>query len=81
MKTISILLEVCYWKRNGWKSSTAVISILIDGREVYNSGEVNCYSLDIPAFDVELSGKKEMVIKTVCQHKGNPLVIGMVDND
>ena len=34
----------------------------------------------IPAHE-ELSGKKEMVIKTVCQHKGNPLVIGMVDND
>ena len=58
-----------------------MISILIDGKEVYNSGEVNCYSLDIPAFDVELSGKKEMIIKTVCQHKGNPFVIGMVDND
>ena len=68
-------------KETDGSPSTAVISILIDGREVYNSGEVNCYSLDIPAFDVELSGKKEMVIKTVCQHKGNPLVIGMVDND
>lgn len=68
-------------KETDGSPSTAVISILIDGKEVYNSGEVNCYSLDIPAFDVELSGKKEMVIKTVCQHKGNPLVIGMVDND
>lgn len=68
-------------KETDGSPSTAVISILIDGREVYNSGEVNCYSLDIPAFDGELSGKKEMVIKTVCQHKGNPLVIGMVDND
>lgn len=58
--------------------STAVISILLDGEEVYNSGEVNCYSLDIPSFDILLVGKKEMVIKIICQHKGNPFVIGLV---
>lgn len=68
-------------KETDGSPSTAVISIFVDGEEVYNSGEVNCYSLDIPAFDVALAGKKEMVIKTVCQHKGNPFVIGMVNNE
>lgn len=61
--------------------STAIIYILIDGEEVYNSGEINCYSLDIPSFRVSLDQKKEMVIKIVCQHKGNPFVIGMVNNE
>lgn len=61
--------------------STAIIYILIDGEEVYNSGEINCYSLDIPPFRVSLDQKKEMVIKIVCQHKGNPFVIGMVNNE
>ena len=67
-------------KETDGSPSTAVISILLDGEEVYNSGEVNCYSLDIPPFDVELSGKKEMVIKVVCQHRGNPMIIGVVNN-
>lgn len=61
--------------------STAVISILLDGEEVYNSGEVNCYSLDIEPFNIVLTGKKEMVIKTVCQHRGNPFVIGVVNDE
>lgn len=61
--------------------STAVISILLDGEEVYNSGEINCYSISIPPFDCPISKKREMVIKIVCQHKGNPLVIGMVNSN
>ena len=61
--------------------STATISILLDGEEKYNSGEINCYSLDIEPFDIELSGKKEMIIRIVCQNKGNPLIIGMVNNE
>lgn len=61
--------------------STAVVSILLDGEEIYNSGEINCYSLSIPPFDVPLTGKKEMVIKTVCQHRGAPLIIGVVNNE
>lgn len=68
-------------KETAGSPSTAVISILLDGNEVYNSGEINCYSLDILPFDIELTGKREMVIRTICQHKGNPLVIGMVDNE
>lgn len=58
--------------------STAVISIIVDGEEKYNSGEVNCYSLDIKPFDIDLSGRKEVVIKIVCQRKGNPFIIGIV---
>ncbi len=61
--------------------STTVISILLDGEEVYNSGEVNCYSLDIEPFDVRLTEKKEMVIKTVCQHRGNPFIVGVVNKE
>ncbi len=61
--------------------STTVISILLDGEEIYNSGEVNCYSLDIEPFDVRLTGKKEMVIKTVCQHRGNPFIVGVVSKE
>ncbi len=61
--------------------STATITILTDNNEeVYNSGEVNCYSLDIPSFNISLSGKKELIIKVVCQHSGNPFVIGMVSD-
>lgn len=61
--------------------STAIITILTDNNEeVYNSGEVNCYSLDIPSFNIPLSGKKEFIIKIVCQHSGNPFVIGMVSD-
>ena len=60
--------------------STAVISILLD-EEVYNSGEINCYSLNTPLVNVILTGKKEMIIKIVCQHRGNPFVIGIVNND
>lgn len=67
-------------KETNGSPSTAVISILVDGEEKYNSGEINCYSLDIPHFNIELTGKREMIIRTVCQHKGNPLIIGMVDN-
>mgnify|MGYP007031308585 CR=1 FL=1 len=37
--------------------------------------------MDIEPFDIELSGKKEMIIRIVCQHKGNPLIIGMVNNE
>lgn len=61
--------------------STATITILTDNsEEVYNSGEVNCYSLNIPSFNISLSGKKELIIKVVCQHSGNPFVIGMVSD-
>lgn len=59
--------------------STAVISILLDDEEVYNSGEIDCFSLDIEPFNIELTDRSERVIRIVCQHKGNPLVIGMVN--
>ena len=62
-------------------SSTVVISILLDGDEVYNSGEVNAYSVDIPPFKVNFSDKKELVIRTVCKKKGTPFVYGMVNNE
>lgn len=61
--------------------STAVVSILLDGEEVYNSGEIDCYSLSISPFDILLTGKTEMIIKIICQHKGNPFVIGLVGNE
>lgn len=61
--------------------TTATISILTDGEEVYNSELLNCYSLDINPFDVELQGKKEMIIKIECEQRGNPFIIGMVNNE
>ncbi len=60
-------------------SSTAVISILVDGEEVYDSGTINCYSANIEPVDIMLSGKKELVIRTVCQYRGEPFVVGLVD--
>lgn len=59
--------------------STAVISILVDGEEVYNSGTINCYSANIEPFDIMLAGKKELMIRTVCQYRGEPFVVGLVD--
>lgn len=59
--------------------STAVISILVDGEEVYNSGTINCYSANIEPFDIMLAGKKELVIRTVCQYRGEPFLVGLVD--
>lgn len=61
--------------------TTATISILTDGEEVYNSELLNCYSLNINPFDVELQGKKEMIIKIECEQRGNPFIIGMVNNE
>ncbi len=61
--------------------STAVVSILVDGEELYNSGEFDCYSLDIPEFSVDVSGKKEIIIKTICHQSGNPFVFGIVNRD
>lgn len=59
--------------------STAVISILVDGEEVYNSGTINCYSVNIEPFDIMLVGKKELVIRTVCQYREEPFVMRLVD--
>ncbi len=66
-------------KNTNASSSTAIISILVDEEEVYNSGEINCYSTNIEPFDIGLLGKKELVIRTVCQYRGEPFVVGLVD--
>lgn len=61
--------------------SKAKISILVDGKERYNSGWVNGYSLNIKPFRVDCKNKSELIIKIDCKAKGNPLVIGMVNNE
>lgn len=66
-------------KNTNASPSTAVISILVDEEEVYNSGEIDCYSANIEPFDIILAGKKELVIRTVCQYRGELFVVGLVD--
>ena len=66
-------------KNTNTSPSTAIISILVDGEEIYNSETINCYSANIEPFDIMLAGKKELVIRTVCQYRGSPFVIGLVD--
>ena len=61
--------------------STAIISILLDGEEVYKTKTINCFTLDIPPFDVDLTGHREMVVRIDCQQSGDPFVIGMVNKD
>lgn len=61
--------------------SMAVISILLDGAEVYKTETINCFILDIPPFDVDLTGHREMIVKIDCQQSGDPFVIGMVNKD
>lgn len=61
--------------------STVKINIYVDGEKVYSSGQIDCFETEIKPFDIDISGKKKMVIKIVCNHRGNPFVIGIVDNN
>lgn len=61
--------------------STATVAILVDGVEQYNSGEINCYSLDIEPFYIDINGKKEVIVRTVCVQSGNPFIFGIVSNE
>lgn len=68
-------------RETGSSPSTAVISILLDGEEVYKTETVDCFTLDIPPFDVDLTGHREMIVKVVCHQSGDPMVLGMVNRD
>lgn len=68
-------------KASGSSPSTAVISILLDGEEVYKTETIDCFTLDIPPFDIDLTGHREMIVKIDCQQSGDPFVVGMVNRD
>lgn len=59
--------------------STVKIYIFIDGEKVYSSGKIDCFDTEIKPFNINILGKKKMVIKIICNHRGNPFVIGIVD--
>jgi len=62
-------------------ASTASASVIVDGDEVYHTGEITCVSLNLEPFEIDLRGKTEVVIKTNCHQTGNTFVLGMVESE
>lgn len=80
-KDRALLWKIIIKTETNKSPSTATIAILVDGVEPCDRGEINCYSLDVEAFYIDINGIKEAIVRTVCVQLGNPFIFWIVSNE
>ena len=61
--------------------TTATISIFVDGKELYQSGEITSASTDIEPFHIAATGVEQILIQTNAKVSGNDFIIGIITED